>query len=215
MINSNLRVFDRSSCALAISLLFAMQSAQAGEATVVNVKGKANYSTTSGDGVVLKIGQRLGTAATITTSADAEVDLELGTNGGVLRVRSSSTLSLWKLDVPSDDTVDMELFLAKGSVVGKVKKLLEKSNYVIKTANSVERIRGTEFLITANGTVTVVSGTVVVAFAYPNSPPAIAKVQGGQIIEPVPAGSAAVPRVATAAELADARIPVPLAPLTK
>jgi len=63
----------------------------------------------------------------------------------------------------SDETADTELDLKTGTIFGNTKKLSTSSKYNVKIPAGVAGIRGTEFMIGANGTITVLKGAVIIA----------------------------------------------------
>jgi hypothetical protein len=67
-----------------------------------------------------------------------------------------------------DTTSDTELDLRQGTIFGSVKKLSAESNYLIKTPNGIAGVRGTTFMMSANGVITVISGSMVASHTGPN-----------------------------------------------
>jgi len=58
--------------------------------------------------------------------------------------------------------------LRQGTIFGNVKKLSAASQYLIKTPNGVAGIRGTTFILGANGDITVISGSMVASHTGSN-----------------------------------------------
>ena len=84
----------------------------------------------------------------------------------VIRMQADTVLAIDKL-LTSNTGVgavsDTELDLRQGTIFGNVKKLSAESQYLIKTPNGVAGVRGTTFVIGANGGVTVIVGSLVLS----------------------------------------------------
>jgi hypothetical protein len=154
-------------CAVALGALLVVETAQAGagKATVRAVRGSADFSDGSGSWKKIKVGVVLKQGAVIRTAAESSVDLFLDQNGPVVRVTENSQLGLDRLtfeDSGVETVIDTGLNLKDGRILGNVKKLAQASKYEVKTPNGVAGIRGTEYDISANGKVLVITGSVVV-----------------------------------------------------
>jgi len=87
-------------------------------------------------------------------------------------MRPNTTLGIDKLTVPdSDPTVisDCQLDLKKGKILASVKKVSPSSEYLIKIPNGVAAVRGTQLILSTDGTsggttCGVISGTVWLSF---------------------------------------------------
>lgn len=89
----------------------------------------------------------------------------------VIRMESDTVMAIDKLSVDNtgvDAVNDTELDLRQGTLFGNVKKLSAASQYLIKTPNGIAGIRGTTFIISANGDITVISGSMVASHVGPN-----------------------------------------------
>jgi hypothetical protein len=89
----------------------------------------------------------------------------------VIRMEADTVLAIDKLFISNTgaDTVnDTELDLRQGTIFGNVKKLSAASQYVIKTPNGIAGVRGTTFMMGANGDITVISGSMVASHVGPN-----------------------------------------------
>jgi hypothetical protein len=85
----------------------------------------------------------------------------------VVRILPNSVLSIDKLSLERtgmDEVADTQLDLKAGYIIGNVKKLSAASRYEVKIPNGVAGIRGTTFMIGANGTVYVLTGSVVISY---------------------------------------------------
>lgn len=154
-------------CVVALGAMLVAESAQAaaGKAVVRAVRGSADYSDGSGSWKKMKVGVTLKQGAMIRTAAESSVDLFLDQNGPVVRVTEKSELGLDRLTFEKtgvETVVDTGLNLKDGRILGNVQKLAQTSKYEVKTPNGVAGIRGTEYDISANGRVLVITGSVVV-----------------------------------------------------
>jgi hypothetical protein len=89
----------------------------------------------------------------------------------VIRMEGDTVLAIDKLSAANmgvDTKSDTELDLRQGTIFGSVKKLSAESNYLIKTPNGIAGVRGTTFMMSANGVVTVISGSMVASHVGPN-----------------------------------------------
>ena len=89
----------------------------------------------------------------------------------VIRMEGDTVLAIDKLSILNtgvDAVSDTELDLRQGTIFGNIKKLSAASQYVIKTPNCVAGIRGTTFMMSANGSITVISGSMVASHVGPN-----------------------------------------------
>jgi len=100
-----------------------------------------------------------------------------------IRVMENTVLGIDKLSVietGADVVTDTQLDLKSGRVIGNVKKMAAASRYEIKLPNGVAGIRGTVYDISADGTVRVASGSVVVSFVDSQGNVQTRSVMGGQ-----------------------------------
>jgi len=155
---------------------------QSGQVLIQSVKGVATYST----GVrwsPLKENMTIGRGTTIKTDADSTVDLILQYNGTVLRLTPNSALSFAKLNkeaAGAEVITETSLNLVEGSIVGSQRKLASPSTFEINLPGGVATIKGTEYLVRADGAVTCLSGSVSVNYNLPHN--------GGSVRVIVPAG---------------------------
>jgi hypothetical protein len=92
------------------------------------------------------------------------VSYRAATQQNVIRMESDTVLAIDKLmvsDTGVDAVSDTELDLRQGTIFGNVKKLSAASQYLIKTPNGIAGVRGTTFILSANGDITVISGSMV------------------------------------------------------
>ncbi len=88
-----------------------------------------------------------------------------------IRMEANTVLAIDTLTI-SDTGVDAvsntELDLRQGTIFGTVKKLSATSQYLIKTPNGIAGVRGTTFIISANGDITVIDGSMVASHTEPD-----------------------------------------------
>jgi hypothetical protein len=140
---------------------------KAGRAVVRAIRGSARVAVNGGEWAPLKVNTVLRSGHVIQTSKESNVDLFLGVNGPVVRVTSDTILYIEKLaykQVGQETVIDTQLNLRSGRILGNVRKLAMDSVYEIKTPAGIAGVQGTEYDISADGRVTVLSGVVI--FAY-------------------------------------------------
>jgi hypothetical protein len=121
--------------------------------------------------------------AVIRTGAHSTADLLLEYNGSVFRLAADSELRIEKLtrmDTGLGMVTETRLNVLRGNLVGAQRKLHKPSYLEIKTATGQAIIRGTEYVVNAQGAVSVLSGAVDVIYNLPGS--------GGSVKASVPAG---------------------------
>lgn len=178
-----------------------------GSAKVVAVSGDARYFT-SGDPTPhpVKVGMAVKPGMTIQTATGARnyVDLILNNTQAQeaptaspseiahytpkaeqdgIRIYENSVLEVDKLTVTqtgADTVTDTELDLKAGKILGTVKKLAPTSKYEVKIPNGVAGIRGTIYVLSANGILSVLTGSVVVAYVGPDGNVITQVVNAGQ-----------------------------------
>jgi hypothetical protein len=104
-----------------------------------------------------------------------------------IRVFENSVLGIDKLTVTetgADTVTETQLDLKAGRIFGTVKKLSAASKYEVKLPNGVAGIRGTIYLIGANGVVSVLSGSVVISYVGPSGSVVTQVVKAGQQFDP-------------------------------
>ncbi len=83
-----------------------------------------------------------------------------------IRLQGDTVLAIDKLsasNMGADTVTDTELDLRQGTILGTVKKLSAASQYIIKTPNGMAAIRGTTFVVSASGAITVTDGSAVIS----------------------------------------------------
>ena len=168
-------------------------------AKVRAVQGDAQYKANpAADWAALKTGAVLNPGAVVETGRGSHVDLFLEEMGSVVRITESTTMGIDKLNyskIDNEQVIETELNLKSGTILGNVKKMAAASRYDVKIPNGVCGIRGTEFKISANGVVYVVSGTIRVTYTPIGGQPIVRDVQAGQVfIPPAAAGEQPIVR---------------------
>jgi len=146
-------------------------------------------SRDAGSYVDLALGEGAGTAVTASPLASTApgkggtISFKPTTQQNTVRVMENTVLGIDKLSVMetgADVVSDTQLDLKSGRIVGNVKKMSAASRYEIKLPNGVAGIRGTVYDISADGTVRVASGSVVVSFVDSQGNVQTRSVMGGQ-----------------------------------
>ncbi|MBM3839168.1 MAG: hypothetical protein FJ398_14615 [Verrucomicrobia bacterium] len=148
-------------------LMATTTEAAVGRAVVRAVRGTAQYSLQGGEFKTLTVGRVLGPTSIVKTGVNSGVDLFLGENGPTVRLLADTTLELKTLNIDRtgiDVVIETFLDLTTGTIQGNVKTLAAASKYEVKTPFTVCAIKGTEYQISADGTVHAITGSVVVAY---------------------------------------------------
>lgn len=176
-------------------------------AKVTRIKGSARYSTDNSTWQTLTVGKSLGSGVVVQTAANSYVDFLLSQETPIiraprvgeyltysplgeqdtLRLYEDSVLAIDKLTATktgADVVKETQLDLRSGSIFGKVKKLSAASKYEIKLPNGVAGIRGTIYTINAQGVVSVLVGSVVLAYVGPDGSVITQVVMGGYQFDP-------------------------------
>lgn len=122
------------------------------QATIVELKGKAEVRTPEGSWVEAKLGMVLNQGAVLRTKKKSWLVLNLDgmAETAVVEVKENSQLKLSQLlENKQEATQNTLLDLALGEILIKAKKLhSEKSKFEVKTPTSIVGVRGTSFSVT-------------------------------------------------------------------
>ncbi len=111
---------------------------------------------------------------------------DTGPKSNVIRIDESSVLAIDKLTVDRtgmDEVSETQLDLRAGKITGNVKKLSAASRYEVKIPNGVAGIRGTTYIVSATGSVYVLTGQVIITYIA-NGQMHTATVSAGQAFNP-------------------------------
>ena len=165
------------------------------KAVVRAVRGTANYSTDRGaNWRALKVGTSLNQNSVVRTAPGSTVDLYMNENGPAVRITENTTMGIDRLTIDRtgvDNIIETQLDLRNGRILGNVRKLAAASKYEVKTPQGVAGIRGTRYDISADGTVRVIEGQVVVVYIV-NGIASTATVNAGQQSRPPTQGGGPV-----------------------
>lgn len=152
---------------LAMSGSLAVAAPQSGKAEVTALRGTAQIGN-----VAAKVGDVATQGSVITTGSRSLLDLYLGANGPTLQVQENTSLTLSELtadEAGPEPVANTKISLTQGRVSGYVKKSSAASTYVVETPTTTAAIRGTTYLVSAEGFVWVWDGCVEITFRNPSS----------------------------------------------
>jgi hypothetical protein len=136
------------------------------------ISGTVEFSTQPGQWQPLQLDSKVGGGAIICTHANSTLDFYLHESKTTLRLTPNSKLEIATLkswNTGEQDVTDTQLKLLEGSIVGVQNKLVKPSHFQIIMPNGVATIVGTEYLVRADGAVTVLSGSVSVNYNLPGN----------------------------------------------
>lgn len=158
-----------------ISLLVGIPSLRAelitARADIKAVNGQAVWFT-NGDAKPVHAGDVVKPGSIIKAGVNSTVDLVLQDSGTVLRMLPESALKFTCLDKqPAGEQIvtRTSLKLLKGSIIGAQRKLAVPSHFDIAMADTVATIVGTEYVVNADGAVTVLEGAVSINYNLPGN----------------------------------------------
>lgn len=200
------------SCGIALALAAGVAGALAqtgeGSAKVVRVVGDARYSFGNNEWHPLHEGDIVKPGTVLQTASKSEVDLVLANTEAALgeqilqpsmtykpegqamantiRVYENTVLSVDKLaatQTGADLVTETQLDLRAGKIFGSVKKLSGASKYEVKYPNGVAGIRGTVYLMHADGTLSIFSGSALLAYLKADGTTATQVINSGFMFE--------------------------------
>ncbi len=144
-----------------LAIFFITGQIFAENARVTYIKGKVEVSKDNRDSwIPLKVGDQLSESDVISTGFQSEVKIEF--SGSIMTLGAVTRITLEKL-AESTTKDDVSLYLKAGAVRSKVTHPDEKRvSYTVKTPIAVASVRGTDFMVTADGHVTCNEGAVAV-----------------------------------------------------
>ena len=174
--------------AFVTSTFFAVAASETTTVVLKTISGNVEYSTTSGQWRPLQINTKLVGGSIIRTHAASTVDFYLQESKTTLRLTPESRLAIESLQVwrtGVQNVTDIKLRLLEGSIVGSQRKLAKPSHFEIETPRAVASIVGTEYVVRADGAVTVLSGSVSVIYNLPGNQGSVqVNVLAGQSFDP-------------------------------
>jgi len=162
-------------CVLILAIatpLFAQTFSNATGVICKTISGNVEFSTEPGQWQSLRLDSKLGGGSVIRTHEDSTLDFYLDESKTTLRLMPDSKLAIKTLKVwqAEDQSVtDTELTILEGGIVGAQKKLMKPSHFQIALPNGIATIVGTEYLVRADGAVTVLNGSVSVNYNLPGN----------------------------------------------
>jgi hypothetical protein len=160
---------------------------QPGEIVVRSVDGLAAYSADGSNWAVLQPHLVLGGGIVLKTEADATVDLVMRYSGTALRLTPGTVLEVATLtveDTRADLVTETRLNLKSGALLGSQRKLAKASKFEVATPEGIAAIRGTDYLIQADGAVNCFSGEVALHYRAEGASVADLQVPAGSRFEP-------------------------------
>jgi len=139
---------------------------------VTESRGQVEFTDATGRWTPVVAGTELAEGVRIRTAAQASADLLLQYNGSVFRLAADSEMIVEKLQ-RSDTGLGMvtatRLKVEHGQLIGSQRKLHKPSVLEIVTPKGEAIIRGTEYVVNAQGAVSVLSGAVEVIYNLPGN----------------------------------------------
>lgn len=159
---------------------------------VLSQQGRVECSKDGVNWIPAIQGNALVAGMRLRTALASSADLLLQYNGSVFRLAAESELRVEKLkrmDTGLGMVTETRLNVAHGALVGSQRKLHKPSILEIATPHGKAVIRGTEYVVNAQGAVSVLTGSVDVIYNLPGNQ--------GSVRVTVPAGSTFDPATAT------------------
>lgn len=161
-----LGIFNRLAVASAlVAMTSSLATASHTQSEITAVKGSATLNDQRA-----QVGDLVGPGSVIRTGARSYVDVFLGSNGPTVQVMENTEVTLDELAADEsgpDPVINTRLSLTSGKISGHVKKSSPNSTYTVTTPTSTAAIRGTVYMISAEGYVWVWDGCVDLAFRAP------------------------------------------------
>jgi hypothetical protein len=152
------------------------------------ISGNVEYSTSAGDWRPLRSDSKLVGGSVVRTHEGSTMDFYLQESKTTLRLTPQSKLAIGSLQVwraGELDVTDTKLKLLEGSIVGSQRKLTRPSRFQIAASQAVAYIVGTEYVVRADGAVTVLDGSVSVIYNLPGNQGSVkVDVSAGQSFDP-------------------------------
>ena len=166
--------------------VWAAQTAQ--KARVTSFTGTATASATAGSSFLpVTRGQEFSQGATLRTGAASSLDVDLGPVGSTVRLQESTTVTVASLLAEStaagvESTTQLDL--SQGTIAGSVRKLGAVSKYEVKTPRATFGIRGTRYVISADGRATISEGSAIAVAQRPDGSTVTRVINAGETFDP-------------------------------
>jgi hypothetical protein len=134
-----------------------------------------------------RVGDLVGPGSVVKTGANSFADVFLGVNGPTVQVMENTAVTIEELAADEsgvDPVVDTKLNLTQGKISGYVRKTSPNSTYTVTTPTATAAVRGTVYMISADGYVWVWEGCVDVAHQPPGGGVTNYQVCAGQMFDP-------------------------------
>jgi len=177
---------------LGVAIVAGGGQGNAGVVSILESSGKVEFSTDAADWQTAKVGDVLSEGTQLRSGSAATADLLLEYNGSVFRLAADSELRVEQLhrqDTGMGMVTETRLRVLRGNLIGSQRKLHKPSVLEIATVNGAAFILGTEYVVNAQGAVSVLSGSVEVNYNLPGN--------GGSVKVTVPAGHSFDPATGT------------------
>jgi hypothetical protein len=150
------------------------------KAQVWEVFGRATYSLPGGPPRLLKVGTDLPYGAVIKTGEGAAVEMHFGKTA-MVRLTQNSVLALDKMEsatAAEGKTIDVEVTLSQGAMVGNLKKLFPDSKFEVKIVTGMVSVREGQFRIHSEGYLVLLGGNMLFAYVPTTGEPALFTLTG-------------------------------------
>ncbi len=147
---------------VALALSAQLARAEAGKAEVTSVSGTATIN-----GAAAKRGDTATSGAAIVTGNHSSLDLFLDANGPNITVGEDTSITLDELSADTSGpapVITTKINLKEGRISGYVKKSSDQSIYTVSTPSITAAVRGTKYMVSADGHLYVWEGCVDVLF---------------------------------------------------
>lgn len=171
-----------------MNVLFGAETSSSATIEIVGVRGPADFRQGTTQWTPVKTGRTLTQGAAIRTGTGGAIDFLLKDSGTSLCLPEKSELHFER--VSSDRAGEMvvsdtRLRLTEGTLVGSQRKLAPLNRFEILTPKSKATIVGTEYVVRADGAVSVLSGSVTMIYNEPGGGGSVkVTVQAGQSFDP-------------------------------
>lgn len=136
---------------------------QAGELLVQSVRGQGSYCADKANWLPLAANVVLKQGAILRTEGNSTADVIIKSSGTALRLNPSTLLEVTRLEkeVAGEEVITRTMLeLRTGALIGSQRKLENPSIFQIQTRAGTVTIRGTRYLVRADGTIRCFTGSI-------------------------------------------------------